>query len=186
MILLKGTSGGSVPYFRIPSVGVSDGAPGVPSIGVEVSCAPVAVDCASVAGTSVDVASVDVRFGSGEEVAVDSGVDEAEAGVIDGLNMTGVSDGEIVLEGARVGALEDPITVAVGEIGVGTAGRQAPTTKRTTSAGMTFFIATPRVYEADTVSKNWVTVSRNMRSGSAPTWRWTIFPFATNSMVGIP
>lgn len=152
VILLNGTSGGRVPYFRIPSVGVSDGAPGAPSVGVEVNCAPVAVDCASVAGTSVEVASsVDVRFGNGEEVAVDSGVidsgvDEAEAGVIDGLKITGVSDGETVLEGARVGVLEDPITaVAVGAIGVGTVGRQAPTTKRTMNAGITFFIATPRV-----------------------------------------
>ena len=110
-------------------------------------CASVAVDCASVAGASVEVASVDVRFGIGEDVAVDSGVDEAELGVIDGLNTTGVSVGGAVLEGARVGVLEDPITgVPVGEIGVGAVvGRQAPTTKRTTSAGMTFFIATPRV-----------------------------------------
>lgn len=147
VILLNGTSGGRVPYFRIPSVGVSDGAPGVPSVGVEVNCAPVAVDCASVAGTSVDVASVEVRFGNGEDVAVDSGVDEAEAGVIDGLNITGVSVGGAVTEGTRrVGVLEDPITaVAVGAIGVGTVGRQAPTSRSTTSAGMTFFIATPRV-----------------------------------------
>lgn len=150
VILLNGTSGGSVPYFRIPSVGVSDGPP---NVGVEVSCAtvavdcaPVAVDCASVAGASVEVASVDVRFGKGEEVAVDSGVEEAETAVTDGLKTTGVSDGGAVLEGASVGVFEDPITaVAVGEIGVGTVGRQAPTTKRTTSAGMTFFIATPRV-----------------------------------------
>lgn len=146
VILLNGTSGGSVPYFRIPSVGVSDGPLGAPNVGVEVGCAPVAVDCASVAGASVEVASVDVRFGKGEEVAVDSGVEEAETAVTDGLKTTGVSDGGAVLEGASVGVFEDPITaVAVGEIGVGTVGRQAPTTKRTTSAGMTFFIATPRV-----------------------------------------
>lgn len=146
VILLNGTSGGSVPYFRIPRVGVSDGPPGVPNVGVEVDCAPVAVDCASVAGASVEVTSVDVRFGKGEEVTVDSGVEEAETAVTDGLKTTGVSDGGAVLEGASVGVFEDPITaVAVGEIGVGTVGRQAPTTKRTTSAGMTFFIATPCV-----------------------------------------
>lgn len=144
VMLLNGTSGGSVPYFRIPSVGVSDGAPGKPTVAV--NCAPVAVNCASVAGASVDVASVDVRLGRGGKVTVDSGVNEAEMGVIDGLLKTGVSVGGAVLEGTRVGVLEDPITaVAVGEIGVGIVGKQAPTTKRTTSAGITFFIATPRV-----------------------------------------
>lgn len=112
-----------------------------------VAGAPVTVGCASVAGAAVEVASVDVRFGIGENVTVDSGVDDAELGVIDGLNTTDVSVGGAVLEGASVGVFEEPITaVTVGEIGVGGVdGRQAPTTKRTTSAGMTFFIATPRM-----------------------------------------
>src|SRR4030043_1544183 len=29
-------------------------------------------------------------------------------------------------------------------------------------------------------------IVRNTGSGNAPTWRWIIFPFATNNMVGIP
>jgi len=57
VILAEGTAGGSVPYFRIPSVGVSVGP-------VDTGCVAVAVGFEST-GPLVAVAGVVVKFGSG-------------------------------------------------------------------------------------------------------------------------
>ena len=94
-MLVNGTDGGRVPYFRMPSVGVNEGCPGT---NVGVLLAP--------AGAPVDVGNVAVRFGggSGDAVAVDSTTGEATTGVaveVAGASVT-VGRGDAVSVGTEV------------------------------------------------------------------------------------
>jgi len=90
-MLAEGTAGGSVPYVRIPNVGVRVGPP-------ETGCVAVAVN-ADTTVPGVAVAGVVVRFGIGVEVGaseVDSAVavgEEATTGVDVSVGGTVVGEG---------------------------------------------------------------------------------------------
>lgn len=96
-MLVNGTDGGRVPYFKMPSVGVNEGCPGT-KVGVAVLLDP--------AGAPVEVGNVAVRLGGGkgDAVVVDSTTGEATTGVaveVAGASVT-VGRGDAVSVGAEV------------------------------------------------------------------------------------
>lgn len=87
VICAEGTAGGNVPYFRMPSVGVTVGPAG---------CVAVVEAIGLLAGPLVAVAGVVVRFGTGDDegVSVTTGVgDNSTTGVGDSVAGAIVGEG---------------------------------------------------------------------------------------------
>ena len=132
VISLNGTSGGKVPYNRIPSVGDAVGRPGT-VVGVDVgfdvnAVAVTKVAVRSTVGTSVGV-SESGTTNVGEEVSV-------------GLARTGVAEGRGEGTGEGGACVVTITAVGVARPGIGS-GKHAPTANKITKAGIIFLMASP-------------------------------------------
>ena len=133
VISLNGTSGGNVPYNRIPSVGDAVGRPGT-VVGVAEG-----FDVNAVAVTNVAVRST--------RVGTRVGVSESEAGEVGGavtvgLARTGVAEGRGDGMGDGGACVVTITAVGVARPGIGS-GKHAPKAIKITKAGIIFLMASP-------------------------------------------